>query len=285
MDLYFLLFIQSLQTLSPEMVSVILFGICTLSILLLLRRLGEQGLYLYNIVAILASNIQVLKGVQFSMSAEPVALGTFLFSTTYLCSDILAEHYGKDSAKRGVWLAFYAQILMTLFMMIAVGYPPLTSTAVGSAGTEHMPLTEQAMAILFTPSPRILFASLLAFLISQFIDIRIYQALSKLTQQRALWFRTLVSTLCSAIIDTLLFSVLAWVILAPNPISLSVFTFTYVLGTLAMRAIVRIASIPIMYFSKSFAPNSLRSLTSSSVSSISNPLSKSSASNNSGSFG
>jgi len=254
MDSYIYPLLSALQHLPPEVVSIILFATCILSLLSLLRLFGEQGLYLYNVVAILASNIQVLKGVQFSMSSEPVALGTILFSTTYLCSDMLTEYYGKDSAKRGVWFAFFAQLLMTLFMMIAVGYPPLPIEALGSAGTEHMPLTEQAIAILFTPSPRLLFASLLAFAISQFIDIRIFQALSKLTQQRALWLRTLMSTLISAIIDTLLFSVLAWVILSPNPVTLPVLIFTYVLGTFITRALVSILSVPIMYISKRFLP-------------------------------
>ncbi len=247
-------FIEILQSLPAEVVSLILLGVCIVSILSLFRLFGANGLYLYNIVAILAANIQVLKGVQFGMSQEPVALGTVVFATTYLCSDILTEHYGKAVAKQGIWYCFAAQLLMTLLMVIAVGYPPLAKGAVGSPGTEHMLPTEQAIALIFTPSARLLFASLLAFGISQLNDIWVFQTLSKLTRQKWLWFRTTAATLCSAIVDTILFSILAWVILSPHPVSFSVLLFTYVLGTFITRAIIAILSIPAMYLSYTCVP-------------------------------
>jgi uncharacterized integral membrane protein (TIGR00697 family) len=255
MDTFFIIpLIEKLQGLSAESVSVILLGICALAILVLFRFLGANGLHLYNIVAVIAANIQVLKGAQFSFSQEPVALGTVVFATTYLCSDILTEHFGKEVAMRGVWYSFAAQILMTLLMVIAVGYPPLAQDAVGAAGTEHMPLTAHAIALLFTPSPRLLFASLWAFAISQYGGIWIFQKLQKLTGQRRLWLRTSVSTFTSAILDTILFSVLAWQLLAPHPVTFHVLIFTYILGTLITRAFVSILSTPVMYLTYFFLP-------------------------------
>lgn len=247
-------FIKALQSLPAELVSFILFGACSIAILLLLRLFGANGLYLYNIVAVLASNIQVLRGAQFSMSAEPVALGTVVFATTYLCSDMLTEHYGKEAAKRGVWFCFAAQLLMTLLMIITIGHPPVPIEALGSPGTEHMPLAEQALSLLFTPSPRLLFASLLAFVISQFNDIWLFHWIGKLTQQRWLWLRTTVSSLVSALVDTIIFSLLSWVILAPQPISFSVIVFTYILGSFVMRVLVNLLSTPVMYLSYIFKP-------------------------------
>jgi uncharacterized integral membrane protein (TIGR00697 family) len=144
--------------------------------------------------------------------------------------------------------------LMTLLMVIALGYPPLPLSAIGSAGTEHMPFTEQAMSLLFTPSPRLLLASLLAFVISQLNDIWLFQWIGRLTGKRFLWLRTAISAWSSALVDTLLFSVLAWVILAPQPVTLSVLLFTYILGTFVTRALIGILSTPVMYMSKAFIP-------------------------------
>lgn len=265
-------FIQLLQSLPAEIVSLILFGTCAVSILFLFRLFGAPGLYLFNIVAIIASNIQVLKNVQFSLCAEPVALGTVVFASTYLCSDILTEHYGKASAKIGIWYCFAAQLLMTVLMIIAVGYPPLASQTIGAVtgatgnlgafasagGLESMISTEKAMSLLFTPSPRLMFASLLAFAISQFNDIWLFQALNTLTRGKLLWLRTSVSSLVSAMVDTVLFSALAWVILSPDPVSLSTLIFTYILGTFVARAWVSVLSTPIMYFSYTFRPQSLK---------------------------
>jgi uncharacterized integral membrane protein (TIGR00697 family) len=248
--------IEFLQSLSAEGVSLILFGVCTASMLILLRLFGVNGLYVYNIVAILTANIQVLKGAQFTFLSEPVALGTVVFATTYLCSDIIVEHYGKGVAKVGVWLSFSSQILLTVLMVVALGYAPLSQSNLG-AGTEHMSFTHQAMAWLFTPSPRLLFASLLAFAISQFNDIWLFQTISKLTHRRWLWLRTTIATLVSAFVDTVIFSVLAWMVLAPKPVGLSTLVFTYILGTYVTRALVSVLSTPIMYLSYVFLPNRL----------------------------
>jgi len=241
--------IITLQNAPAEIVSALLLVICTLSMLILFRRFGAYGLYLYNIVAILASNIQVLRGVQFSMSTEPVALGTVVFSTTYLCSDILTEHYGSASAKKGVWYCFSAQILMTFFMILAVSHPPLQISITSTPEAKQMILAERAMQLLFTPSPRLLLASLLAFAISQFNDIWIFQYLNKRSQGKWLWLRTSVSTLISAGVDTTLFSVLAWIILSPQPITLHSLIFTYILGTFITRALIGFVSTPVLYLS------------------------------------
>lgn len=246
--------IQCLQTLPAEVVSCILFGVCAISLLWLLRLFGIHGLYLYNIVGVVASNIQVLRGAQFGLSHEPVALGTVVFATTYLCSDLLTEHYGKEAAKTGIWLCFSAQVLMTVLMVMTIGYPPLSFTEFGSIEIKHMIAAEQAMAVLFTPSPRLLFASLVSFCVSQLFDILLFEGLRKLTCQKWLWLRTTVSTLGSAVVDTVLFSVLAWVVLSSQSMSWSVLFFTYILGTLVFRAIISILSVPIMYVSGRFKP-------------------------------
>ena len=64
-----------------------------ISILIFLKFFGEVGLYVYTSIAVIAANIQVLKIVKFSFFAEPIALGTILFASIFLCTDILAEYY------------------------------------------------------------------------------------------------------------------------------------------------------------------------------------------------
>ena len=245
-------FIKILQNLPSEYISLILFGVCIGAMLGLMRWFGAYGLYIYNIVAMLSANIQVLKGINLSFRPEPIALGTIVFSTTYLCSDVLNEHYGKTMAKQGVWFCFAAQLLMAILMIIAIGYPPLIPNTTPSAGTEHMLLAEQAISILFTPSPRILLASLISFVLTQLTSIWIFDYLKRITKNNILWLRTLTSIIFSSIVDTVLFSLLAWKILAPNPASFYVLFFTYVLWTLITYGLVIILSAPIIYISYYF---------------------------------
>ena len=104
---------------------------CLSSILIFLKLFGEIGLYIYTIVAVIAGNIQVLKVVKFSFFLEPVALGTILFSSIFLCTDILAEYYGSKSARKNVIFGFSAFLLMTLIMLFTLGFKPINLADIG----------------------------------------------------------------------------------------------------------------------------------------------------------
>jgi len=65
---------------SEELLTIITFVVCAIAILCLLRFYGIVGLYVYNVLALIVANIQVLRLTTFESFAEPVALGTVLFS-------------------------------------------------------------------------------------------------------------------------------------------------------------------------------------------------------------
>ena len=109
--------IGAMNAMPPAMVWVVMLAACFCAVLVMLRLFGEAGLYVYIAVAVIGANVQVLKAVQFGIYAEPVALGTILFSTTYLCTDILAEHYGAGSARRGVMIGFASYLMWVIFML------------------------------------------------------------------------------------------------------------------------------------------------------------------------
>lgn len=231
-------FISFLQQLSGESVSWLTFLCCIIFILSSLRLFGIIGLYAYNILATIVANIQVLKVVEFGFSPEPVALGTVIFATVFLVSDIITEHYGKKAAQKGVWLSFMMQIFMTLFMLLTLGHAPLPQD-----------IAHGAMETLFLPAPRLLIASLTAFAISQLFEIHLFYKLQMATAGKMLWLRMNVSCILAALLDNIIFSSIAWVILSPAPVSLQTLVFTYILGTYLARVIVSLMSTPIIYLS------------------------------------
>jgi uncharacterized integral membrane protein (TIGR00697 family) len=231
-------FLLVLQQFSSETISWLTFSCCVIFILSALRVFGVVGLYAYNILATIAANIQVLKVAEFGFSPEPIALGTVIFATVFLVSDIITEHYGKKAAQKGVWLSFTMQIFMTIFMLLTLAHTPLPNDAVHAA-----------LEMLFLPSPRLLIASLTAFAISQLFEIHIFYKLQMATDGKMLWLRTNVSSILAALLDNIIFSVIAWVILAPTPVSLKSLVFTYILGTYLARVIVSLMSTPIIYLS------------------------------------
>ena len=63
-----------------------------------------------------------------------------------------------------------------------------------------------------------------------------------------LWLRSFVSTAIASLMDNILFSVLAWKILAPLDIDTTTLIFTYILGTYVLRLFVTALNAPVMYF-------------------------------------
>ena len=238
--------IAGMNALPPEAIWVFLLIACFAAILIACATLGQAGLHAYIAVAIIGANMQVLKPVQFTLLPEPVALGTALFASSYLCTDILAEHYGRDAARKGVWIGFCAFLFWTVLCLLTLGFRPLDPAAAGSELAWALPV-QDAMALLFSPTPIFFVAGMTAYLISQFHDIWLYRLVRRLTRGRHLWLRNNVSTIISALIDTTVFSLLAWIVLAPDPLPLRTVIVTYILGTFWIRVVVAFLDTPVLY--------------------------------------
>ena len=246
--------ISVLNHLPSEVTSVCMAVVCGVAILASLRIFGLYGLYMYITVAVICGNIQVLKATKFFFSPEPVALGTILFASTYMCTDIITEHYGPTYARKAVLLSFAAMLLTTIIMILTLGWQPLQSNIVGE-NFQHFADAHNAMLILFMPVPAIFCASISAYVISQYNDIWLFHLLHKRSGNKHLWLRTNISTILSALIDNIIFSTLAWVVLAPTPVDSYSLIYTYILGTYVLRIILAIFNTPFVYMAGKFLPN------------------------------
>lgn len=233
-----------LQNLLPEVGLLNLFLVCVVLIFAMMRLFGSAGLFAFMCLAVVAGNIQVLKLSHFSYQSEAVALGTVLFSTTFLCVDILAEYYGRASAKKAVWLSFSAMLIMMILMVLTLGFKPLATT--------DQQNVQSAMETLFLPIPSLFVASLIAYFVSQMNDVWLFLTLSKLTLGRMLWLRAVFSTAISAFLDNVIFSVLAWIVLAKTPLDWDTVFYSYILGTYPQRLIIAVLGVPMIYAARYF---------------------------------
>lgn len=247
-------FVLIFNSISVEIVWIIFLLLCFFSILLLLKFFGKTGLYIYTVVAVIAANIQVLKLVNFSFFQNPIALGTILFSSTFLCTDILSEYYGSKSARKNILLGFSGFLLMTLFMLFTMGFKPLEVENISNDYIWALDIQENLL-ILFMPLPIFFVASMIAYFSSQFFDIWCFKKLSTLTNKKYLWFRNNFSTLISTFIDNTIFSIFAWIILNPEPLKIKTVFITFILGTYVLRMIIALIDTPFMYLAKYFLPN------------------------------
>ncbi|GHU17464.1 transporter [Alphaproteobacteria bacterium] len=222
----------------PELLSLSTLVVCFISILIAVRFLGREGLYVYSTVAIIISNIQVLKLTKYTLIDDPIALGTVVFSTTFAVDNILNEYFGENSAKRGVWISFFGYLLFVVAMKIAVLHPEISSSECVNMHSE--------IKMLFSPTIVLFVSSLLSFVVSQFTDIFIFSTLKKIFKDRSVSCRSLISMALSTFVDNCVFSLLAWVVLAENPISLSSLWTTYIFVTYFIRLIVAALCVPLV---------------------------------------
>ncbi len=243
---------------NTEVVWFIMLILCFLSILVFLRLFGYVGLYVYSAIAIIAANIQVLKQANFNFFSSinekiipfyepsPIALGTILFASTFLCTDILSEYYGKEKARKNVLIGFCSFFFMTILMLVTIGIQP--------AEDEWVSMVQESLAILFTPMTSIFVASMIAYLISQYFDIWFFSYLKTVSSNKLLWLRNNVSTAVSSLIDNTIFSIFAWIILNPNPFPLSDVIMIFILGVYLLRVFIAILDTPFIYLAKYFIP-------------------------------
>ena len=230
--------------------------VCFLVILIFLKLFGEVGMYIYTVIAIIVANIQVLKIVNFPFFYNSIALGTILFSTTFLSTDILAEYYGTNYARKNILIGFVSFLVVTIFMLFTIGFTPLSLVGAGDEYSWALPVQENLLGI-FLPFPSFFIASMIAYLVSQYFDVWFYSKLLLLTNKKFLWFRNNLSTIISALLDNTIFSIFAWIVLNPNPLDFNTVLFTFILGTYVLRIFIAIIDTPIIYLAKYFLPNKI----------------------------
>jgi queuosine precursor transporter len=136
-----------------------------------------------------------------SWQIGPFNFGTAImfFPLTYLFGDILTEVYGYARSRRVIWAGFGA-LIFAAFMSWAVVKMP---SAPGWRG-------QDAYEMIFGNTPRIVFASLIAFWAGEFTNSFVLAKMKILTNGRRLWTRTVGSTLAGEGIDSLIFYPLAF---------------------------------------------------------------------------
>ncbi|OQY34607.1 MAG: hypothetical protein B6241_04060 [Spirochaetaceae bacterium 4572_59] len=195
-----------------------------LSILLFYRVLGKTGLYVWIPISVIVANIQVLKLIEiFGVSAT---LGNIVYATSFLVTDILSENYGKKSATKAVLIGFMALIASTLLFQAALWFYPSVDD------WSHVHLNA-----LFSFMPRIALASLSAFGISQLHDVWAYNYWKKKwPSAKLIWIRNNASTMVSQLLDSLIFTLIAFGGVFPLPVLIEILLSTYFIKWLVAAA-------------------------------------------------
>jgi len=166
------------------------------------RLLLVAGLF---VAALVTSNIIAVKIAAIGPFTVPAAI--VIFPLSYLFGDVLTEVWGYATARVVIWTGFAANIVAVCFIAIAVAVPSSPAYANGGAYSAVLGLT-----------PRIVIASLVAYLCGEFVNSFVLAKLKLFTDGRLLWTRTIGSTLIGQGVDTVIFISVAFAGVLPFPV-------------------------------------------------------------------
>lgn len=208
------------------------------------RKLAAK-IYLYLaalfITSLVVSNLIFQKffywypfnGKIFGSRLFELSVGILPYPITFLITDLISEIYGKIAANRVVTAGIFASFFSMGILLIADYVPAMESSPVDNA----------TFTQVFSLSPLAVLASMIAYLLAQFVDIRIYHFWKKLTNGKMLWLRNNFSTFASQFLDTFsvvfllsVFGILPWDLF-----------FGLVLSGFIFKVIVALLDTPLLY--------------------------------------
>ncbi|MDN5569832.1 MAG: queuosine precursor transporter [Propionibacteriaceae bacterium] len=170
---------------------------------------GVFDLVLAAFVAVLLiSNIGATKLIQFGPSVDVLGFpvlpiitdgGAFLFPLAYIIGDVLAEVYGMRRARRAIITGFVMAAIMSLTFLAVDAAPPATDWP-----------NQAAWSAVLGFVPRIVLASLVGFLVGQFVNAWVLTRIKDRFGEQHLWVRLITSTLVGEFADTVLFCTIAF---------------------------------------------------------------------------
>jgi uncharacterized integral membrane protein (TIGR00697 family) len=149
------------------------------------------------VASLLTANIISVKLIVIGPLILPA--GVIIFPVSYILGDILTEVYGYRYARRAIWLGFAGNLIAVLAIQLA-GLLPAPSFWQG----------QEAFDTILGFTPRLLFASFVAYLIGEFANSTLLAKMKIWTQGRHLWARTIGSTVVGQGLDSLIFITIAF---------------------------------------------------------------------------
>lgn len=197
---------------------IIIYG----GVVLFYRLFGKNGLLAFSIMATLLANIEVL--ILINAFGIEMTLGNVLFASTFLITDILSENHGRKEASKAVIISTLCSIMFIAISQTWLLYTPSANDWASGA-----------FKTIFTSTPRIVCASLAVYLVSQLTDVWLYHKWWAWCRKRfgdekkGLWIRNNGSTMISQLLNTSLYTFLAFYGTYSVSTLVSIFASTYII--------------------------------------------------------
>ena len=164
----------------------------------------------------------------------PIIAGIVPWPIVFLLTDVMNDYFGKKAVKRLSWITCGLIAFCFLIVFIAVKLP----TATGS------PVTSEQFNLIFSGSLPIMIGSITAFILSQLLDVRLFELFNRLTKGKMIWLRSTGSTVVSQLVDS--YTVLLIGFLLPGAITFEQFLLFGITGYVT-KLVIAVLLTPLVY--------------------------------------
>lgn len=175
----------------------------------------------------------------FGIYTFEISVGILPYPVTFLITDTVSEIFGKKKANQMVTAGIVASLFSLIIVYVAKVVPATSWSPVGDA----------LFTTVFGATALAVFASMIAYLLAQYVDIQIYHFWKRVTKGKHLWLRNNFSTFLSQFIDS--FSVL-FLLCAFGLIEWSLFR-GLLLGGFLFKVLIAAIDTPFLYVTVSLA--------------------------------
>jgi len=201
--------------------------------LLLCKKLfRKSGVIAWVPIATVLANIITAKNAE--IIGLSTAIGTVMFASTFLATDILSECYSIEDAKKAVKLGLFSDVLLIVATQIALLYKP-----------SAFDYAHDAMKTLFSLNLRISIASAVMYYIANMADIYIFNRIKQRTEGKALWLRNNISTILCNCLENFGFIGIAFAGIYDLQTII-----TIAVSTSIIEALVAVCDTPFLYLAK-----------------------------------
>lgn len=162
------------------------------------------------------------------------SIGIIMWPIIFILTDLINEHFGKDGVKKLTYITVGLISFTFIVLTIAINIP----------ATSFSPVSDDGFKMVFGQSQWIIVGSIIAFFVSQLVDVRMFWIFRKLTGEKHIWLRATGSTVVSQLVDTFVVQFIAFVL--PGKWTMNEFIHNASWGYL-FKLLVALALIPVIY--------------------------------------
>ncbi|MDO8429689.1 MAG: queuosine precursor transporter [Candidatus Daviesbacteria bacterium] len=165
------------------------------------------------------------------------SVAIFVIPLIFTINDVITEVYGKERTRSVIRSGIFVIFLILLFSLLSTNLPPST----------RFESSEVAYDQIFGLSARIAAASLIAFILAEFLDVLIFVKIRQRLGKKGLWLRNNLSNFISQFVDTTVFMILAFYAFDKGLSSNLSFLFSLILPYWLLKSFMSILETPLVY--------------------------------------